>query len=361
MSTGWGQIHVEMTSRCNLRCRTCLYPAFEERWLQEDLSADAFQRIVDIAAACDSIHLQGWGEPLLRDDLGACIKAIRLAGGRPCAGTNGTLMTGRTAAALIDAGLGIMTFSLAGPDARSNDALRGDGVFDRTIRGIAAFSDRRGPSGSPQVLLNYLLTPHSIRRLPKALSLCRRLGVDGLVATHLVHVGTDDQSRAAAFEKGRPPEWALFVSRLSVLWHGVDLVLPGMRPSPVPVCAKNPLKNAFVGADGAVSPCVYLCPPIRGDFSLRCGAGRRTERRIVMGRLPADDLHRIWHRPAYVAFREAFERRLDLYERIMPPMRTDFDGLEHLMRATRRIRQQFSAPALQPPAPCRGCPQLDGF
>jgi len=357
----WGQIQVEMTSCCNLRCKTCLYPAYEEQWIQKDLSPQAFARLLAIAPQADSVHLQGWGETLLRQDTARCIAELHQSGTRPTLGSNGSPMSAATARELIAGGLHSMTFSLAGPDARSHDALRGEGTFAAAVAGIRTFVSQRPAGGRPPVLVNYLLTPYSLPRLPKALALCSRLEVDTLVATHLVHVCTPAQKALACYDTARGRGGLLFRSRLAVLWRRTRLVLPGMQASPLPVCPKNPLENFFVASDGAVSPCVYLCPPIRGGYTRLVADRPVPQQRLLMGSLERHDAAAIWNRPAYRRFRKRFQRRLDLYERLMPPLQTDFDGLQRLEQAVGRIRKAFASPAYGPPEPCRGCPHLQGY
>ena len=357
----WGQIQVEMTSCCNLRCKTCLYPAYEEQWIQKDLSPQAFARLLTIAPQADSVHLQGWGETLLRQDTARCIAELHQSGTRPTLGSNGSAMTDRAAGELIESGLVSMTFSLAGADAESHDGLRGRGTFAAALDSIRTFVSQRSSTGHPPVLVNYLLTPSSFPSLPKALALCSKLGVDALVATHLVHVGTETQKRLACYGAGRGRGWLLFRSRLAVLWRRTRLVLPGMKPSPLPVCPKNPLENLFVASDGAVSPCVYLCPPIRGGYTRRIEGVPQPQQRLVMGSLERQSLTAIWNRPDYRHFRTHFQRRLDLYQALMPPPRTDFEGLQQLQGATDRIHAAFETPTYRPPEPCRGCPHLWGY
>ncbi|MBL0713042.1 MAG: hypothetical protein JJV98_05015 [Desulfosarcina sp.] len=85
----------------------------------------------------------------------------------------------------------------------------------------------------------------------------------------------------------------LFGLRLATLWRRVELVLPSLRPQPTAVCPKNPLTQAFVGADGTVSPCVYLNPPVRSTV-LQFSSGTNCRRRRPVGNVPIYRVFRVF-------------------------------------------------------------------
>lgn len=356
----YNHVQVEITSRCNLRCRTCLYFHFEPQWVPRDLSKKAFERICEIASRCHSIHLQGWGESLLRADCATLIRSLKELGPAISLGSNGTVMDHDMARNLIETGLDSMAFSIAGVSAVQQDPLRGKGTFDRTIRSIRVFANSRRPKKQPPVLVNYLLTPGNLKMLPKAMSLCARLGVDVLHPTHLVHVATRYQEKLIAYNLETACRWPVFRSRLAVLWSGVSLSMPSLKENLVPVCEKNPLENFFIGADGSVSPCVYLNPPLTGDFP-RLFKGREIPfSGLIMGNLNQDSMDVIWERPDYRAFRKAFKDRIQVYQEMMTGITPDLDGLDRLQKKSDRLQHLFATRYLAP-LPCRICPLLYGL
>ncbi len=136
--------------------------------------------------------------------------------------------------------------------------------------------------------------------------------------------------------------------------------MPSLKRNVVPVCVKNPVENLFVGADGSVSPCVYLNPPLRGSFP-RLDKGRKIDSsRLIMGNLNEEDMDTIWSRPDYRTFRQAFKDRIKIYEKCMAGITPDLEGMEQLQKRTDRLQHLFTTqyPA---PAPCRICPHLWGL
>lgn len=356
----YGHIQVEATSRCNLRCRTCLAHSLESQWLSTDLTEKSFARIVEIADRCKSIHLQGWGETLLRDDCADLIRRLKRQGVKVSLSSNGTLMAPKQAKGLIEAGLDSMAFSFAGPSAAVQDELRGKGTFDAAVKSVKTFvAERKGPS-APPVVLSYLLTPDNLKALPKAVGLCARLGADGLKGVHMVHVCTSDQEGLVAYHSRNGTTWLQVRARITARWKGVSLWLPPLHPVTVPLCEKNPLENFFVGSDGSVSPCVYLNPPLKGTFDRFIEGKEVPTSRVIMGNLHEQSMDDIWQTEGYRSFRKAFHERVRIDDELLARITPDFEGMKRLDGAVSRIKTLF-AENYPPPEPCRYCGHVKGL
>jgi MoaA/NifB/PqqE/SkfB family radical SAM enzyme len=355
----YNHIQLELTSRCNLRCRTCIYGHYPERWVSTDLAYAIFDRVMDVAPRTRSLHLQGWGESLLRDDCPALVAKAKGAGLAVSISSNGSIMSSALARNLIDAGLDSMAFSFAGTSSAEQDPLRGEGSFEQATEAAAIFTGSR-PALHPPVLMNYLLIRSHRFRLARVLLLARRLGMDRVEVGHLIHPVSPQQSDWPAYPEAAGDRQHLLWLRLSVLWHRTTLGLPSMKGQPTALCPKNPLENIFIGADGTVSPCVYLNPPLNATIP-RYVEGRIMESpRVIMGRLAEHSLDEIWNQPAYRAFRDRFKQRVNAYERHMAGITPDLDGLAKLERSVERLETLFGS-QLRPPEPCRRCPHLQGF
>lgn len=356
----YNHIQLELTSRCNLRCRTCIYGHYPERWVAADLAPEHFERVMDVAPRTRSIHLQGWGESLLREDCPELIARAKGAGLAVSISSNGSIMSPALARALIQAGLDSMAFSFAGTSPAEQDPLRGDGSFEQAMAAATVFTGSR-PASHPPALMNYLLLRPHRSSLHRALRLAKRLGMNRLQVGHLVHPVAPEQADWPMYpETTAAGPQGLFWLRLSVLWYRTALGLPSMKGQPTAVCPKNPLENVFIGADGTVSPCVYLNPPLNSTVP-RFAEGHVMESpRVIMGRLSEQSLDDIWNLPAYRMFRDAFQQRVKAYEAHMAGIRPDLDGLAKLERSADRLAVLFNS-RLRPPEACRRCPHLQGF
>ena len=123
---------LEVTRRCNLRCRFC----FAEGEMAEPTLSELCAAVDRIFAAARGgvplIQLSG-GEPTLRDDLPALVRYIREKGGRWVQlNTNGLRLAAEPAytRALAEAGLSIVFLQFDGTEDRVYQVLRGRPLLD---------------------------------------------------------------------------------------------------------------------------------------------------------------------------------------------------------------------------------------
>ena len=67
---------IEITTRCPLSCRMCIRQGLSE-WVSADMSLNNFEKLIPYFHDVETIILQGWGEPLLHNDLCAMIRAAK--------------------------------------------------------------------------------------------------------------------------------------------------------------------------------------------------------------------------------------------------------------------------------------------
>ena len=131
-------VDLEITSRCNLRCRYCYY--FDNPAQQyHDLSTDEWLRFFDELGQCAvmDVTLQG-GEPFIRKDLTSLIEGIVNNQMRFSILSNGTLVEDEIAAFIADTGrCDTVQVSVDGSCPEIHDTFRGSGSFEKAILGIS--------------------------------------------------------------------------------------------------------------------------------------------------------------------------------------------------------------------------------
>jgi len=145
---------LEITARCNLRCRYCYFfnnPAVEYR----DLPANEWLAFFDELGTLGVMRVTlAGGEPFIREDLSLLIESIVKNRMRFSFLSNGTLIGDEIAAFLAGTGrCEYVQVSVDGSCAEVHDSCRGQGSFDGAIRGLRTLQ-RHGISVAVRVTVH---------------------------------------------------------------------------------------------------------------------------------------------------------------------------------------------------------------
>ncbi|WP_167375049.1 radical SAM protein [Prosthecochloris sp. GSB1] len=133
-------IRIDLTGRCNLKCKHCQASMFTGKRHQE-LSTLQWKNVFKEMAAEGAITL-GFlgGEPFIRGDFIELLIYAKELGLRTTVTTNGTVLTEEIIKQLVDQTNTFTVFSLDGPNSYTHDSIRGSGSFDKTLKAINLFS-----------------------------------------------------------------------------------------------------------------------------------------------------------------------------------------------------------------------------
>jgi len=357
-------LQIELTSHCNLSCPTCLRAVPGIKLQERDLESSTLQRLQPALERTASVHLQGWGESMLLENLPERIRWFKACGCQVSFTTTGSKMTHKQAIQLIACGLDSVTFSMAGASAAIQDRLRGQGTHEKLWQSLQLLYKTKQEKGSttPSQAVSYLLTPETIGELPKAVKQCRHLGLKLFAGVHLTHAATREQELMRLYIHSGNNRFKQIIRRAhwQAFLGGMRLQLPPFKPVLMPMCDKNPLAGCFIAADGSVAPCVFLYPPA-ADREEQWFAEKDAfpVPRKHFGSLNDDGLDLIWQGSEYRAFRKSFQQRQEVFDREMAKIGLDLDAIEKLERAQNRIRKAFLS--MPVPACCSRCPKMEGF
>lgn len=172
----------ELTAACNLSCQYCRASASHEPD-QGELDTDEAKRFVESIAPLKPMLILSGGEPLLRPDLFQIIRLAVSLGIRVSLASNGTLITSGLAEEIADSGVSRVSISLDGADAAMHDHGRGQGSFERSIRGIENLR------GRVDFQINFTVTQKNQSELIRIFDLAEKLGAAALHIFFLVPTG----------------------------------------------------------------------------------------------------------------------------------------------------------------------------
>jgi MoaA/NifB/PqqE/SkfB family radical SAM enzyme len=305
-------IQIEVTSRCNARCIYCPRTVYRSHWQNRDLSLKTFQRIMPALPKAALTYLQGWGEPLLHPDFTAMVRLVKAAGSRVGTTTNGILLNGGNVLDLIEAGLDVLTFSLAGTSAECNNAARPGAPFDLVLEQIDRVRriKEQCNSSTPVIHIAYMLLRSGLPDLPALPQLMARYGLKQAVVSLLDF--EPDAALAGEVLAPKTEEARRKLDELFTALHAaaaetrVTIHTPRLETAPTQICTENMQHALVISADGEVSPCVYANIPAALTQYARSGQPA-PYRRMTFGNINAQILPVIWRTESYQRLRASLE------------------------------------------------------
>lgn len=301
-------LYLETTNRCNLLCTTCPR-TFEDLEPPGDMSWDLFTGIVDQFPNIARVVLHGVGEPMMVRNLPRMIRYLKQRGTYVLFNTNGTLLTARKGAELIDAGLDELRVSLDAAEPEAFREVRGKPFFDRIVRNVRAFRLMQRERGAelPRVSLWLTGLKETIGQLADFVRLAADMDVPEVYLQRLVYFA-DGQGLArpesalfgdAAAEEARLIEEAeSLAGELGIRFNASGATDPATSlkradgTQPWSLC-RRPWTLMYFTAHGRAIPCCFA------PFSMRGYDG------FTLGDATQQSLRAIWNGPRYQDFRRA--------------------------------------------------------
>ncbi len=256
--------HLEVNAVCNIACLHCFAGELPRK--ERSLSLDELEVLFADLAAIGSLRLAlSGGEPLMRRDLFALIDLAIEQGIRTSITTNGLLIDEDIARELARRELLWISVSLDGATRETNDAIRGEGVFDRVLDRVKLL---RGRAPFSLAMTVTSTNAHEARAFG---ALARAVGASGAVLRPLYPTGL------AATRLDWVPSFAQYRRAIEELTEGADdESLCGAEPfgpaqqeldradivGNVGCGAGSTL--AAISSSGVVSPCSFLGPAFDG-------------------------------------------------------------------------------------------------
>jgi MoaA/NifB/PqqE/SkfB family radical SAM enzyme len=344
---------VELTTRCPLQCKMCIR-AESKDWRFQDMRLEDFRKLLPYLKDVETVVLEGWGESLLHKDLVECVALVKEQG--PSVGfvTSAKGLNEKRVSELVDAGLDFVGFSIAGTTEATHDAIRVNSHLSEVLDAIRFFNEvkMRRRLSRPRMHLVFLMLKANIFEVPELPSLAKGLGIEEVVLTNICHWINTWQEEQRVFEWGaRKNEFETILKQAETNARalGIDLRRASLSAGDAPVCAENPLRTLYISAEGEVSPCVYLYPPLPVHFKrIFCGREYWIER-LSFGNIFQESFDTIWQKESYVRFRERFLLRSKAFE--------DRYGW---LTGKGEIKKPDDTPFPDPPDMCRTCHKMLG-
>lgn len=182
MATQRTQIMLELTEKCNMRCKYCIYQSGNGGYREfgkNDMSFDVAKLALDqflMASKKEQVYVSFYGgEPLLCFDMiqqctEYCLNSYPNRNIRFTMTTNATLMTFEMASYLASLPQVIVTVSLDGPkDIHDGNRVfqNDEGTFEKTMRGLKYLIDAFGERAKDSIMINSVIADYNRETLEK--------------------------------------------------------------------------------------------------------------------------------------------------------------------------------------------------
>lgn len=141
------EIGIEMTNRCNLRCKMCAREAMTRP--VGDMPLTLLKKIIDeVSGYAEMIYLHGDGEPLLHKDIFEAIAYVKGSGVKVALSTNATLLNEEKSRRLIAAEPDYLILAIDGATKPTYEGIRINGCFEEVVANAERFLDLKRKSNS---------------------------------------------------------------------------------------------------------------------------------------------------------------------------------------------------------------------
>lgn len=364
---------IELTTRCPLRCRMCIREGIRD-WQNADMKIENFRKLKSYFKNVEAVVLEGWGESLLHKNLVDAVRLVKEESSKPGFVTSGKGLDRNYISELIDAGVDFIGFSFAGASKKTHESIRVNSDFESLIENIRTFNELKAVKKleKPNLHIVYLMLRENIFEVPELLKLARDIGIGDVVLTNLIHITNEWQDGRRVFtcnrgqgvkdssgltyhptprilESSNPHVEILKAAEIKAKELGIRLRRPSLSPIEVAVCEENPLGNLYISADGEVSPCVYLNPPVPSPFKrIFCGEEHRLEK-VSFGNIFEEPFETIWNNRRYAEFRDRFAGR-----------KRKAEEAHSFLFGAEKLKKSGTAPSPEPPGQCKICHKMLG-
>jgi tungsten cofactor oxidoreducase radical SAM maturase len=297
------KLYVEVTTRCNLTCHTCMRNVWEDPTAH--MSAETFEQMMQSLSDLPGLKrvvFTGFGEPLSHPDILAMIEAVRRRGLAVTVGSNGVLLDAQTAREIVRLGVDRLVVSLDGVKPDTYAEVRGAQLAQvlGNVRGLNEEKRRTG-SLTPALGIEFVALRGNVAELPELARLASCLGAARVLVSNVLPYTEDMRKEVLyGYEPRAPFAAADWPVRLDAWVTWGSLEVPRMHWGAEGRCRFVQDRAIVVGWDGGASPCYALSH----NYSYFAIDGRRKQvSRWTLGNVGDCGLADIWMSEDYVRFR----------------------------------------------------------
>ena len=201
------ELYLEVTTRCNLACRTCVRNSWQEPL--GDMDQGTFALLLrSLPQTLGKVQIAGLGEPLCHPDLISMIRQLKTKANEVELITNGLLLDQQMARSFLEVGLDRLILSIDGAEKETYRQIRGGSLAKLlgSLEGLSELKKSRQCS-HPKIGCELVAMKDNIEEIPALIELVKRRGVEFLIVTNVLPYTDDMKGQilyGEAFLRGLP-------------------------------------------------------------------------------------------------------------------------------------------------------------
>ena len=298
------KIYIEVTSRCNLDCITCI----RNNWDVEpgNMSLELFRKIIDDLEDMPKVKeivLGGLGEPLIHPDIVEMIKTAKEKGFQVKITTNGILLEDALMDKLIELNTDELVVSIDSFKEDEFKKIRRGGSISDLLENLKFLKSKKEQKQTifPRVSMEFVLMQSNEDQLQKLTEHARDLGIISILVTNLLPY-TEDMKNEILFGRGEkelemPIQfWSTPIKGLSTM---CTINYPSMNWGADRKCDFVNRDACTVTYNGDVSSCYALMH----SYNYYIFDRKKEVSSHYFGNLREKSLYEVWNSPEYLKFR----------------------------------------------------------
>jgi len=303
-------IQIEVSSACGAECIYCPRHAYQKNWISRILDDNLYKLLQPAFQKTRLVYLQGWGEPFTHPDFFKLAGIAKKAGSQVGTTTNGMLINQQLADQIVDQGIDILCFSMAGLGEK-NDVFRKGAPLKKVLRAIECVhrAKHKYKTKLPNIHIAYMLLRSGLNDLEKLPNFLSETGVDQTVISSLSLVTRQELIRESILADSEE-EWTGLKKRLLDLRIHAESLNTDIHFHIVSMfakrttCSENISRAFVIGSDGSISPCVMKNLPIHGKISYYFNGRETVYQPLHFGNISQGPIHAFWNSHSYRNFRK---------------------------------------------------------
>lgn len=301
------EVHIEVTSNCNLDCEFCYRRSWNE--VPNDMGLDLYSKVLDEIEemGAEFVWLSGWGEPTFHKNFS---ELIEITSQRFRIGllTNGLLL-GQYAEEIVSKGVEKVVISVDSLDPEKYEDIRIGSELEQLLKAIKQLREekRRQRSRYPSIWFLKVLMKSNLEELPQEVGKASDIGAVGLILSNLIPT---KEELAGQVLYGRTPDprtkKVLHIARGKAIVSRIKLVEPEFEYRTDRFCPFVGRDQLAITRSGEVSPCLFALH----DYFAWIDGRRKKIAQISFGNLREKNLREIWWDRRFAEFRA----RVDLLQ-----------------------------------------------